>query len=559
MAKLTLNQAQRKIEREKAKQEAIKKKIEIQKKKELYGEDWKKVEQQKLQDDIEKEIGGDTTPKIYDSQDLYNYFEPILFYKDPDNKRLEMDFKKFAESEEKYKSALAEIDAELAQIKNENGEQQDEVVQETVEESRYENDGDCETDEELPIEASDLDENEQLIDSSKIDTPAARAKGKLNQIVATYLNRFVPIYNKHICTCCGAPKQLSDYYVVYNITCSDRVDDRGAYHMWICKDCVQKLFAYLYSVLAQKNLELAMQYLCANLNLYWDVDIFYQAKQTYEDTNRTGTLVGCYVSALNKTAVGLTFMDSPFLADEQYNSTIRTGSLAIDEAPYDWSKEDARNKKDVVHIFGYDPFEFEEDENEKKILYADLVSVVDEDVQQDYVKLQSALTIVKSFNKVRKLDERAHQLERDEASLREQKDLADLKAKELKAISDFSRDSGFSERFKTRQSQGQTSFTGIMKTMNEKKFEDELINKYDIATSSTIQAAADASFKAIFNQLNLSEAEAYKIAAEQLEELRKVKKENEKLQETLRQTRYELTELQLKEKAREKGVIVDGD
>ena len=86
---------------------------------------------------------------------------------------------------------------------------------------------------------------------------------------------------------------------------------------------------------------------------------------------------------------------------------------------------------------------------------------------------------------------------------------------------------------------------------------NELINKYDIQTSSTIQAAADASFKAIFNQLNLSDAEVYKIVQEQLGELRKLRQENDKLKEDLRLSRYQCTELRLKEKARAQGKEVD--
>mgnify|MGYP003414898362 FL=1 len=48
--------------------------------------------------------------------------------------------------------------------------------------------------------------------------------------------------------------------------------------------------------------------------------------------------------------------------------------------------------------------------------------------------------------------------------------------------------------------------------MNEAKFENAVMNRYDIETSATIQQAADASFKAIFNQLSLGESEVWKIA-----------------------------------------------
>ena len=84
-------------------------------------------------------------------------------------------------------------------------------------------------------------------------------------------------------------------------------------------------------------------------------------------------------------------------------------------------------------------------------------------------------------------------------------------------------------------------------------------SRYDVQTSSTIQAAADASFQAIFNQLHLSDAEVYKIAADQLQELRKVKGENEKLKEQLRRERYKVSQFELREEAREKGLEVYDD
>jgi len=548
LAKLTLDQAKRKIEREKAYQEAIKKKREIQEKKMIFGEGWRKKEQERIDQLIRDEIGDNFTPKAVNSLDLYSFFDPITVYRDSGNEILKHDLKRFLESEEKYKSALSEIDKK---------------IKDTEPKTLLEEMGDVAEDppfkqkEVLPLDEDDFDERGVVISSEKKDTPISRAKGKINEKVALHLNRFVPIYNKHVCTCCGMPKALNRFYTTYDMTCSDKIDETGWYHTHICKECANKLFKYYYAVACEKNLDKAMQYMCASLNWYWSEDLFVEAKSVYEDKDRKINFLDVYINTIHSKAPGLTFMNSPFLSGEQQLAEERQEELNKEEAPFDWSLEEARNKKDIVHIFGYDPFEFEEDEEEKKILYADLARVVDEDVQQDYVKLQSALTIVKSFNKVRKLDEKAHRLEQNKASLREQKDLAELKAKELKAISDFSRDSGFSERFKTRQNQGQTTFTGIMKHMNEKKFENELINKYDIQTSATIQAAADASFQAIFNQLNLSEAEAYKLVADQLEEIRKLNRENEKLKENLRVTKYKIEELKLREAAREKGVDVD--
>lgn len=543
MAKLTETQLKRRVEREKQKQDTIRKKMEIQQKKELYGENWKQVEQQKLKNELEAEIGAENTPKIYDSKDLYEFFTPMSFYKDKQNKKLKMDFKKFSESEELYREALEEIDKELDEIKK----------------SDFEDDGVVPEDSDLPVNDTEIiEDNEEESNGNNAKSnkkkgqtisEQSKSKSKILQTVATYFNRFVPLYDKHICTCCGTPKNVSDFYTVYNITCANRVDVSGSFHMWVCKECANKLFAYCYSVLADKNVELATQYVCSYLNLYWDVDLFYIAKQRFDSIGRRGTLLGSYIFVINSQETGKTFMDSPFLVDEQYNSANRIVQNS-DEAPFDWSKEDARNKSTVLKMVGYDPFAYESDDN-KKILYRDLLNILDEGMQNDLVKFQAGIQIVLSFFKLRQMNEREYKLNQENAPVTELKALSDLKAKELTAITNFSRDNGFSERYATAKAKGENTLTGIMNKMNEQKYEKAILNRYDIETSSTIQQAAEASFKAIFNQLSLGESEVWKITQDQFEELTKLRKENSRLQEELRKAKYREAEVNLLEKERE--------
>ena len=172
MAKLTETQLKRRIEREKQKQDTIRKKMEIQQKKELYGENWKQVEQQKLKTELEAEIGAEITPKIYDSKDLYEFFVPMTFYKDKENKKLKMDFKKFSESEELYREALEEIDKQLDEIKK----------------TDFEDDGVVPEDSDLPAKNTEDNEDESEEDNAnnKIDkkkeqtvSEQAKTKGKL--------------------------------------------------------------------------------------------------------------------------------------------------------------------------------------------------------------------------------------------------------------------------------------------------------------------------------------------------------------------------------------------
>ena len=175
-------------------------------------------------------------------------------------------------------------------------------------------------------------------------------------------------------------------------------------------------------------------------------------------------------------------------------------------------------------------------------------------MEQDEVKLQAAIQIVTSFLRVRELNKTYREKEKENASVNELKAISDLKAKELKTITDFSRDNGFSERYTVAKAKGENSFTGIMNQMDEKKFEKALVNRYDIETSATIQQAADASFKAIINQLGLGEAEIYMTAQAQLAEIQKLRRENATLTENLRKTKYELAKINLEEEAKNRGV-----
>ena len=534
MARLTKAHQEIQQAREKEKMEILKKKAEAQKNKVRYSEGWRNELTTEMLKETEFLVGSKEAPKLQDIADLYDYFDPILVYRDEEDEPFKLDYENFLAGEKKFEASIKKLNQELKDF-NEGRNEKDKV--EIVEE-QYEN---------------SIEDDGEYTRAEKV----SKKYLKRNNIIAKYFNRLVPLYNKYTCSCCGKNLPLSSFPVANSLMNAARMDINGSHHMPICKDCIQKLFIYYYTQECDKDLDKAAKYVCADLNIRWDKYVFDESRKKFEDNGRRTGLITTYINDINMQFVDSGFKDSPFLQEDYFENELNKIKKHKDFAPIDWTKEEAKNQRDIIHLLGYDPFQYEDNDEDKKILYADLISIMDEDIQQDYVKLQSALTIVKSFTKVRQIDEKMHQLENsDDPPLTAIKALSDLKAKELKAISDFSRDSGFSERFKTRQSQGQTSFTGIMKQMDEKQYEDELINKYDVQTSSTIQAAADASFKAIFNQLNLSDAEVYKIAADQLQELRKVKGENEKLKEQLRREKYKVSQFELREEAREKGLEV---
>ena len=530
MAKLSETQLKRVVERERQKQEAVRKKMEIQQKKELYGENWKQIEQEKLQFELEVKTGSETAPKIFNSVDLNTFFQPINLYKDEEGEVLKADFQEYEKTEKKYKKAIEDLDKKIKEYS-------DGVLEEAG-----------------TISGKTIKDKGMAPEKEKTNK-SIKARNDLNMIVSKHFNRFVPIYDKHVCSCCGKPLKLDQYFKVYDPICSDRVDQNGEYHMWVCRECCYKLFAWLYNERANKDLELTTKYMCAYLNVYFDIDVFDIAKQSHNKSGRMKPFFAEYMIYVNRTCPGKTFFDSPFLSEAYERTGERVGveQKKDNDAPYDWDREDVRNRQQVLKMVGYDPFEWESDEN-KKILYKDLLNILEPGMENDLVKFQAAIQIVMSFFKVRQMNKKQFEMERDGASIADQKALSDLKDKELKSITSFSRDNGFAERYATAKAKGENTFTGIVNKMNEAKFENAVMNRYDIETSATIQQAADASFKAIFSQLSLGESEVWKIAQDQLEELRKLRKENSDLEEKLRKAKYELAKINLEEKERQANI-----
>lgn len=318
-------------------------------------------------------------------------------------------------------------------------------------------------------------------------------------------------------------------------------------------DCCKNLYEYLFYEKADKDGEKAMKWLCSYLNIYYDDVSYFKAKKTMDEKERKTHIVEEYMNVISRSATlkGKVFLESPDVdvnqnkgdskADKIINSN--TGNVPED-LEEEWSKADLEAKRQVIKMVGYDPFYFEEEKN-RKLLYKDLLGMMEQGMELDGLKVQAAIQIVLSFKNIRELNEKYRKKSDEDAPVSELKAITDLKKQELMTISGFSKDNGFGERYAIAKAKGENSFTGIQAKMNEMKYEKAILNKYDIETSATIQQAADASFKAIFNQLSLSEAEVYKTCQDQLKKLVELQRENLTLQENLRLAKRQIAEMKL--------------
>ena len=517
------------IAKEKRKLNAIQRKMELQEKKEEFGEAWKrslKEEQKKALEDI---IGDIDTPKIKDSIDYNAFFCPINFYKDENGKVRDFDYQKYLDAEEAYQSGIDECDRKIANEAS---------------------------DEKASTKAKLQNQLAKEEKKKKSEPKIPNYLQKYYQNWVKYLHRYVPLYDKYVCTCCGKPKVQDEYFLVYAETDMGRIAPDGKMYSHICKDCCKKLYEYLYYEKANKDGEEAMKWLCSYLNIYFDDITYFKAKDAMEKNGKKNHIVEEYMNVVSRSATlkGKTFLESPNIgsvnsgsggSSEKAEKIIKSadGSVSNDTESI-WSKEDLNAKRLVLKMVGYDPFYYE-DEETRKILYKDLLGMLEQGMELDGMKVQGAIQIVLGFKNIRELSEKYKQKTMADAPVKELKEIADLKKKELDTITDFSKNNGFGERFAISKAKGENTFTGIMAKMNEMKYEDAILNMYDIETSKSINQAAEASFAAIFSQLNMSEAEVYKTCQDQLKKLVEMQRENTTLKENLRLAKREIAEMKL--------------
>lgn len=532
MAKLTNARAKANIAKEQKRLDAIQKKLETQRKKEEFGESWKYSLKDEHKQALKEIVGDIGTPSLKDTVDYNSFFDPINFYKEEDGSVRQLDYKKYLEYEEAYQEVIDDCD----KIINDE------------------------------IDTSNDSAKEQLSTHLTKKTEKKKSKPKIPEYLqklyqnwTKYFNRFVPLYDKYVCSCCGKALPQDKYFLAYNEGNLGRIEANGKMHTHICMDCCKNLYEYLFYEKADKDGEKAMKWLCSYLNIYYDDVSYLKAKKTMEEKDRKTHIVEEYMSVISRSATlkGKVFLESPDIdvnqnkgdskADKIINSN--TGNVPED-LEEEWSKADLEAKRQVIKMVGYDPFYFEI-EKDRKILYKDLLGMMEQGMELDGLKVQAAIQIVLSFKNIRELNEKYRKKSDEDAPVSELKALSELKKKELETITSFSRDNGFGERYAISKAKGENTFSGIMAKMNEMKYENAILNMYDVETSKSINQAADASFAAIFNQLSMSEAEVYKTCQDQLKKLLSLQRENATLTENLRLAKRELAEKKLKEEKRQ--------
>lgn len=358
---------------------------------------------------------------------------------------------------------------------------------------------------------------------------------------------------KYLCYACGSSKPRSEFY-----TSTDPYNVIGV--SIYCKDCLAKIARNWnpnykeFGDVTRQSCMLA----CERMDVPFLEEVWEMSHNEVNDTSLKKPKTNMWASYAKNIKLkkynGLRWRDSDIFngvtgepTENKLSSTMTPEVL----------EEYKTNKKDIIRLTGYDPFANYPVEQDLPILYAQLISFIDEETKNDGMKMNAVIQIVQAFNQIQKLNDAINELSADTKKINSNngtiKQHADTISKLLSGANALAKDNGISVNFNNSKSKGQNTLTGKMKELDLIGFRDAKINMYDIDYCKGMQQVAEISAKAQVDQIGFDENTMNEINNIRRELVDSLQKERDKANERARLLLVENKDL--KEFLKDKGLI----
>ena len=335
-----------------------------------------------------------------------------------------------------------------------------------------------------------------------------------------------------MCTCCGKEKKMSEYYLSYS-----RIY-RAIEKIPVCKQCMLNIYEELYE---ETNDAKGSIYKLVRLT-----DMPYLDNIFITSLNSANSRGSNVWKSYAKNIKMPNYRDFTFDDGETLSESIEDNNIEEVQKEVKLTERDKQNENDVIRILGYDPFEKELLED-RKYLFNRLVDMLDDSTLEDNVRLMSVIEIIKGFNQIDKINTSIASMTADTSRMAENtsgiKSLIDTKKSLMTTILKTAEDNGLSLKFNTSKSKGSGTLTGTMKKLQEIGLEEAEVNLFDIQTAEGMKQVADMSHKSIMEQLMWDENDYTEMISFQKEELHKLNRDKDSLEEENRKLKIKIREL----------------
>ena len=341
---------------------------------------------------------------------------------------------------------------------------------------------------------------------------------------------------KYLCPHCLSEKKKTEFYV--------STDPRvltGITH--ICKDCVRKIALAWddnrkeFGLCTKQTVMAALEYIDRPfLNKLWESSYAEWADDTKE--KRKTTIWDAYIKNVGMVQYrGMRWRDGDifhtYIEDAKQIAALETGNQDIVAISQEVDGEFEKNRKDVIRLLGYDPFDGEKLEDQP-LLYSQLIGYLDSggDGNEDMMRTSSAITIVRGFSQQAKIDDKiARAMANTSVNPAELKTLLDAKKNLSATISQLAEQSCLSLKHNKNASKGENTWTGKIKKLKDMDLREAEVNGFDIGTCRGMQQVLEISDSSIMKQLALDESEWSDMVADQRKMIVDLQKERDVFKE----------------------------
>lgn len=332
---------------------------------------------------------------------------------------------------------------------------------------------------------------------------------------------------EYVCPHCGKTKKRSEFYVS-----SDPAVSIGV--AFPCKDCAENIARRYdpktgdYSDVTEVSLKNALMYLDKPfLKTLWD--------SAYNEVHNPSlkqpkhNMWTAYIKSVQMVNYKtMRWRDGDF-DDVKVNEEIHSDTNTLPQNQ-EVLEECEKNRKDVIRLIGYDPFD-KEAEEDKPLLYAQLIGYIDGDGNNDdMTRILDCIEIVRGYLQLQKINDMSAKAFANLAKTGQSgeiKNYMDTKKKLADVISQLAEQSCISQKHNKNSKKGENTWTGKIKMLKDLNLREAENNGFDIGTCRGMQQVLEISDASIMKQLALDESEWSDMVAEQREKIVKLQSERD--------------------------------
>ena len=322
----------------------------------------------------------------------------------------------------------------------------------------------------------------------QVDHPRKAPKEVGFQADPTFQRRYDAFKKVGRCRCCGTERRYSEFVKINNPGTSLEWEDmeilgpKITYTTSICIHCIIKLHEEYKNIYKMSDCE-TLYRMCAILDVYYSDEI---ARSVLNDTelffddgvamDPNTSWIDRYFRKLSEypELMAKNFWDSD---NFQMKNVMATQSKV--DPTIGMSDEDRDNYNTIWSTYHYDPFEGD-DPKDKPRLMADLVTMIDDAMKDDLVRMRAALEIVRAFYRIDKIGESLNTLQSTPngtvTNANAIKQLTAAKSQETSMVTAFSKDHGFAEKYAISKSKGSGTLSAVIRDMKESNYDFGTVN-----------------------------------------------------------------------------------